>query len=89
MTPKDDMSDEQGAQPDQTTRRRLLPRGTTPTSWRTRRWLVGGMLVAVGLTAGGGTTYAFTSTNNDGAGNGTSVVAGAQPLRGLRQAQGA
>ena len=34
--------------------------GTTATG-RTRRWLAGAMLVTVGLVAGGGTTYAFTS----------------------------
>jgi hypothetical protein len=39
------------------------PTGTTvePTSGKARRWLAGAMLVTVGLVAGGGATYAFTS----------------------------
>jgi hypothetical protein len=38
--------------------------GTTvePTSGKARRWLAGAMLVTVGLVAGSGATYAFTST---------------------------
>lgn len=76
------MTDEQTAQPDPTaptTEPTTDPRtqAKTPSPWRTRRWLVGGTLVAIGLAAGGGTTYAFTSMNNDGVGNGTSVIAGA------------
>ncbi|WP_375426607.1 hypothetical protein [uncultured Friedmanniella sp.] len=51
----------------------------TPTHWRTRRWLAGATLVTVGLAAGGGVTYAFTATNNDGAGNGTSAVSYGEP----------
>jgi hypothetical protein len=42
------------------------PQATTgaaeePTSGKARRWLAGAMLVTVGLVAGSGTTYAFTS----------------------------
>src|SRR3954466_3116306 len=33
-----------------------------PTSVRARRWLAGAMLVSVGLVAGSGATYAFTSS---------------------------
>src|SRR4051812_47879501 len=33
-----------------------------PTSVRARRWLAGAMLVTVGLVAGSGATYAFTSS---------------------------
>jgi hypothetical protein len=38
--------------------------GTTvePTSGKARHWLAGAMLVTVGLVAGSGATYAFTST---------------------------
>lgn len=35
--------------------------GTSPGDGRARRWLAGAVLVTVGLVAGGGATYAFTS----------------------------
>src|SRR3954447_10640954 len=36
------------------------------TSGRARRWLAGAMLVTVGLVAGSGATYAFTSSPTNG-----------------------
>ncbi len=38
------------------------PPMTTLPAERTRRWLAGAMLVTVGLVAGSGATYAFTSS---------------------------
>lgn len=65
------MTDEQTPEPEATP---TAEREKSPTAWRARRWLVGATLVTVGLAAGGGATYAFTATNNDGARNGTSVL---------------
>ena len=49
---------------DPRTAERPLPTTTEtvePTPGKTRRWLAGAMLVTVGLVAGSGATYAFTS----------------------------
>ena len=70
------MDDDQSEQPDQTGPTAEVPTpGTTPSHWRSRRWLAGATLVTVGLAAGGGVTYAFTATNNDGAGTGSLTFA--------------
>jgi hypothetical protein len=64
-----------------------------PTSSNARRWLAGAMLVTVGLVAGSGATYAFTSNPTSSvpgttSGYGRGGFAGGPPPGGFGQEQG-
>jgi hypothetical protein len=68
-----------------------------PTSGKARRWLAGAMLVTVGLVAGSGATYAFTSnptsnvpgtTSGYGRGGFGGGPAGGPPPGGFGQSNG-
>ncbi len=72
------MTDEHTPIPDETSPTPDAGAATkSPTAWRSRRWLAGATLVTLGLAAGGGATYAFTATNNDGSRIRTSAGYGA------------
>ena len=61
----------------------------TPAPGRTKRWLAGAMLVTVGLVAGSGTTYAFTSNpTSELPGSVSGYGRGAGPLGAPRDGAG-